>query len=132
MAQRIYDSLLAHEKKEMAAHACLIGPHKDDLLVDINGSPARYYGSQGQTRTACLSLKLAEREILFDDSGEYPVLLLDDVLSELDPVRRDFVLNKITGGQVMITCCEENLLHNEGRTFHIDNGQVISQTDEKA
>ena len=130
-ARQIYESLLAHEKKELAARACLVGPHKDDLLVDIGGSPARYYGSQGQTRTACLSLKLAEREIIYEDGGEYPVLLLDDVLSELDPVRRDFVLNKITGGQVMITCCEENLLHNEGRTFHIESGRVAGQYDGK-
>ncbi len=64
------------------------------------------FGSQGQTRTAAISLKLSERELLRRDTGEEPVLLLDDVLSELDATRQDFVLNQITSGQVLITCCE--------------------------
>lgn len=63
---------------------CLSGPHKDDLAAWIDGQPARQFASQGQTRTAALSLKLAERELFEDDTGQWPVLLLDDVLSELD------------------------------------------------
>lgn len=69
---------------ELDSRQCLSGPHKDDLAVEIDGNPAKTYGSQGQTRTAALSLKLAQREIFFQETGEWPVLLLDDVLSELD------------------------------------------------
>jgi len=129
IAQKIYDGLDAHRQKETQARALLVGPHKDDLEVIINGSPARYYGSQGQTRTACLSLKLAERDLIFNDSGEYPVLLLDDVLSELDAARRDFVLNRIKGGQVLITSCEENLLQKKGKTFIVEKGRIVRQSE---
>ena len=73
--------------------------------MDIDGVSARQYGSQGQTRTAALSLKLAQRELIQEDTGQWPVLLLDDVLSELDGKRQSFVLNRIRGGQVFITCC---------------------------
>jgi DNA replication and repair protein RecF len=114
---------------ELEARSCLAGPHKDDLLVDINGISAKTYGSQGQTRTAALSLKLAEREIAFRDQGEYPVLLLDDVLSELDPRRQEYVLNRIKGGQVFITCCEDERLETmeEGKVFHIHGGTIIGK-----
>lgn len=74
----------AHRQAELDSRQCLSGPHKDDLAVEIDGNPAKTYGSQGQTRTAALSLKLAQREIFFQETGEWPVLLLDDVLSELD------------------------------------------------
>ena len=99
-----------HREAELASRLCLSGPHKDDLLVFIDGREAKAYSSQGQTRTAALALKLAEREIYKNAAGEYPVLLLDDVLSELDPRRQEFVLNRIAGGQVFITCCEEDRL----------------------
>ena len=75
-------------------------PHKDDLVITIDGREAKSYSSQGQTRTAALALKLAEREIYQNATGEYPVLLLDDVLSELDPRRQEFVLNRIAGAGV--------------------------------
>lgn len=82
----------------------MTGPHKDDFDALLDGIPVKAFGSQGQTRTAAISLKLAERELLRRDMGEEPVLLLDDVLSELDAARQDFVLNQITSGQVFITC----------------------------
>jgi len=93
----------------------------------LNGMSAKMYGSQGQTRTAALSLKLAQREIVQAETGEWPVLLLDDVLSELDAKRQAFVLNRIQGGQVFITCCEEDKLDGlEGGTaFHIKDGKLI-------
>ena len=83
------------------------------------------FGSQGQTRTAAISLKLAEREIFRDDTGEEPVLLLDDVLSELDARRQDFVLNQIKTGQVFITCCETDRLTEIGAVTMIRNGAKI-------
>ena len=77
--------------------------------------------------TAALSLKLAEREIFREDAGEYPVLLLDDVLSELDPKRQEFVLNRIAGGQVFITCCEDDRLSSlaGGKVFHVRSGALV-------
>ena len=93
----------------------------------IAGQSARIYASQGQVRTAALSLKLAQREIFQEETGEWPVLLLDDVLSELDSRRQAFVLNHIRGGQVFITCCEEEKLEGleGGRAFHIRDGSIL-------
>ena len=117
----------AHLAAERASRLCLSGPHKDDVEVLINGRSARQYGSQGQVRTAALSLKLAEREIHKNAAGEYPVMLLDDVLSELDPRRQEYVLNRIRGGQVFITCCENDRLDTmlRGWVFHIRDGEVL-------
>ena len=95
--------------------------------MEVNGRSARQFCSQGQVRTAALSLKLADREIHRSAVGEYPVMLLDDVLSELDPRRQEYVLNRISGGQVFITCCENDRLDRlqAGRLFHIQNGEVL-------
>lgn len=119
----------SHRAAELESRQCLTGPHKDDLLVSINGQLTKQFGSQGQTRTAALSLKLAQRELFFQETGEYPVLLLDDVLSELDAGRQAFVLNHIQGGQIFITCCEPEKLHGLeiGKTFQIHGGKVIEQ-----
>ena len=127
----ILPELLAHQEShrraELESRMCLSGPHKDDLIVELDGRSARSYASQGQTRTAALSLKLASREIFFGDTGEWPVLLLDDVLSELDERRQEFVLSRIAGGQVFITCCEADKAGRlgDGKTFHIQNGGLI-------
>ena len=117
----------SHRQAELEARQCLSGPHKDDVEVTIGGLSARTYGSQGQTRTAALSLKLAQREIFQEETGQWPVLLLDDVLSELDARRQTFVLNRIRGGQVFITCCEEEKLEGleGGRAFHIQGGKLV-------
>ena len=117
----------AHRSAEIASRQCLSGPHKDDLLVEIDGQSAKSFASQGQTRTAALSLKLAAREIFQQDTGEYPVLLLDDVLSELDPRRQEFVLNRIRGGQVFITCCEDDRLASmmKGQVLQVRAGKLI-------
>ena len=129
--ESIYEALRQHQESHLAAERasrlCLSGPHKDDMEVLINGRSARQFGSQGQVRTAALSLKLAEREIHKNAVGEYPVMLLDDVLSELDPRRQEYVLNRIQGGQVFITCCENDRLDTmlHGRVFHIRNGEVL-------
>lgn len=120
----------SHAKAERDARSCLSGPHKDDLVARINGQPARQYASQGQTRTAALSLKLAERELFRDDTGQWPILLLDDVLSELDARRQDFVLRRITGGQVILTSCEApDGSFPEGRTLHIVQGKLVNDPE---
>lgn len=124
--------LLEHQRQhhyaELSSRQCLSGPHKDDVDVQLNGLSARTYASQGQTRTAALALKLAAREIHKEITGEYPVLLLDDVLSELDPKRQEYVLNRIGSGQVFITCCEEDRLSSllKGAVFHVKNGVVTT------
>ncbi len=117
----------AHRRAEIESRCCLSGPHKDELVVEIDGALAKSYASQGQTRTAALALKLAAREIFHADGGEWPVLLLDDVLSELDSRRQEFVLNRITSGQVFITCCEEEKLTQlrEGKAFRVEGGRLI-------
>lgn len=116
-----------HHQAELASRLCLSGPHKDDIAVTVNGLEARHFCSQGQVRTAALSLKLADREIHKNAIGEYPVMLLDDVLSELDPRRQEYVLNRIAGGQVFITCCENDRLDAllSGRVYHIREGRVL-------
>ena len=123
----LLDHQESHRQAELDSRQCLSGPHKDDLVVDVNGVSAKTYGSQGQTRTAALSLKLAQREIFQEETGEWPVLLLDDVLSELDAKRQSFVLNRIQGGQVFITCCEEEKLEGleGGKAFHIQGGRLV-------
>ncbi|MFU2433295.1 MAG: DNA replication/repair protein RecF, partial [Clostridiales bacterium] len=129
--ETIYDQLRAHQAShaaaERASRMCLSGPHKDDIAVTIGGVNARQFSSQGQTRTAALAFKLAEREIYREITSRTPLLLLDDVLSELDPRRQEYVLNRILGGQVFITCCEEDRLGTllSGKVFHISQGAVV-------
>ena len=112
--------------KTLDSAQCLTGAHKDDLEISVNGKPARAFASQGQTRTAALSLKLAEREIFLKETGEYPILLLDDVLSELDARRQEFVLNRIGGGQTLITCCEDEGISRRtgGRVLFVEGGRI--------
>lgn len=114
-----------HYRAELETAQCLTGPHKDDFTVSLTGIDLKAYGSQGQTRTAAISLKLAQRELMGREWGEEPVLLLDDVLSELDPGRQDFVLNQIVSGQVFITCCEPGRFTKLGKTIEISKGNVI-------
>ena len=122
---QLQDHLQSHYRAELDSGMCLTGPHKDDFDVSLGGISLKSYGSQGQTRTAAISLKLAQRDLMKRESGEEPLLLLDDVLSELDPGRQDFVLNQITNGQVFITCCEPGRFTKLGKTIQIEKGQVL-------
>lgn len=97
-------SLKINRKKDFEKKVTSCGPHRDDFNILINGIDARIYGSQGQQRTSVLTIKFASLEIIRDLTGEYPVLLLDDVLSELDINRQKYVLNKINNLQTVITC----------------------------
>lgn len=125
LTENLYEHLCAHEQAELASMQCLTGPHKDDFDVTLSGIQLKAYGSQGQTRTAAISLKLAERELMARELDEEPVLLLDDVLSELDQGRQDFVLNQIASGQVFITCCEPGRFTKLGRTIEISRGNIV-------
>ena len=119
------EHLQTHSRAELESCSCLSGPHKDDFVASLNGLSMSAFASQGQTRTATISIKLAERELLKRDTGEEPLLLLDDVLSELDGGRQDFVLNKLRSGQVFITCCETDRWTTMGQVLRIENGQIL-------
>ena len=125
LRDQLMEHMCSHERAELESAQCLTGPHKDDFTVTLSGIDLKAYGSQGQTRTAAISLKLAQRELMGRESGEIPVLLLDDVLSELDPGRQDFVLNQISQGQVFITCCEPGRFTKLGKTIEINKGNVV-------
>ena len=124
LCSQLQDHLESHYRAELQSMQCLTGPHKDDFDVALNNISLKSYGSQGQTRTAAISLKLAQRRLMARELGEEPVLLLDDVLSELDPGRQDFVLNQIEQGQVFITCCEPGRFTKLGKTIHIRQGEI--------
>lgn len=105
-----YDCLQQHLPEDIRRQATSVGPHRDDLLFSVGQGDLKKYGSQGQQRTAVLALKLSELEFIKSETGEYPVLLLDDVMSELDQSRRqallDFVRNRI---QTFITTTEPDI-----------------------
>ena len=122
---QLQDHLQSHYHAELSSVQCLTGPHKDDFDVMLNGISLKSYGSQGQTRTAAISLKLAQRKLMAREWGEEPILLLDDVLSELDARRQDFVLNQIEQGQVFITCCEPGRFTKLGKTIQIQQGTIL-------
>ncbi|MBE6915256.1 MAG: DNA replication/repair protein RecF [Ruminococcaceae bacterium] len=128
VSEAIYRHFCERKIVEIDSRICLVGPHRDDLDCLINGSSVRQFASQGQTRTAVLALKLAERNLFFEAMGEYPILLLDDVLSELDSKRQDFVLNQITNGQVFITSCDPSAekLSRSGKIFTMKQG-ILSE-----
>ena len=123
--RRLREHQESHYRAELESGQCLSGPHRDDFSACLGGLTIKNYGSQGQTRTAAISLKLAERELFRLDTGNEPILLLDDVLSELDAGRQNFVLNQIRSGQVFITCCEKDRLTDLGQVITIENGEVI-------
>ena len=122
-----YLSLLKNNlEREIKYGATLYGIHKDDLKIVLNGKDSRFYSSQGQQRSLALAMKMAEGEISREYSGEYPVFLFDDVLSELDDNRKSYILSKITGKQVIITACDKSGFDKtESCSFiRIENGRV--------
>nr|WP_319489596.1 DNA replication/repair protein RecF [uncultured Caproiciproducens sp.] len=106
-----------------------VGPHRDDIDITIDLQSARAFGSQGQKRSVVLALKLAEAEMLFRQTGERPIILLDDVMSELDSGRQDYLLNHLNSCQVFITCCEPGAVKQlrEGALFKMDGGTLIKK-----
>ena len=116
--------------QEVRRGMTLVGPHRDDLTFSINGKEVQTYGSQGQQRTTALSLKLAEIELMHEEIGEYPVLLLDDVLSELDTYRQTQLIETFQDKvQTFITTTGVEGIHasklRDANIFHVDGGQVI-------
>lgn len=116
--------------EELRRHTTCVGPHRDDTRIEIDGHSARGYASQGQQRTAALSLKLAELAVMREALGESPVLLLDDVMSELDVFRRRMLLARLSDVQTIITCTHPSDLGGAPaeRVYRVEGGRVCEET----
>lgn len=121
------ENLKNSRKDDIFSKTTTVGPHRDDLEILINNVSARSFGSQGQQRSCALALKLGEAEIIKNVTGETPVALLDDVMSELDEKRQDYVLNHINDRQVFLTCCDPSQVLRlcGGKSFLIKGGEII-------
>jgi len=123
---------LMNEKleQEIERQMILVGPHRDDLQILLNDRPGRLYASQGQQRSLVLSLKLAELELIRQEKGEYPLLLLDDVLSELDRFRRDYLIKFIDSShiQTLITMTSADNQLNLGTIYSVNKGHIRRET----
>ena len=111
--------------QELRAGFCLTGPHREDLEILIDGQPGKIYGSQGQQRSAVLALKLAEASVAGEVLGEHPVMLLDDVLSELDDARQTYLLTRIEDKQTFVTTCDSAAFaRTNGKLVFVEGGRV--------
>ncbi len=121
-----YEKLELAQEREIELGLSQYGTQRDDFKIMIDNREAKVYGSQGQQRTAVLTLKLSETEFIKSIKGEYPVLLLDDIMSELDISRRSYLSEKITGKQVLITCTDTDIIKSTNNTkiFKVSGGNV--------
>ena len=128
-----YNKLRASIEEDIRNGFTGCGVQRDDFCMNIDGKNSRLYGSQGQQRSCVLCLKMGECEIVAEAFDEKPVVLLDDVMSELDRKRQNFIMNCLEGMQVFITCCEVNDLKNfkEGKIFTVSEGRVLRQRYKK-
>lgn len=117
------------DRAERAKLQALAGPHRDDIGFFINDKDAKSFGSQGQQRSVILCLKMALVDMIYDRTGQYPVLLLDDILSELDKSRQSYLLSKIKGKQTIITCTNTTGMRKNKNTsyYTVENGVVIKK-----
>jgi DNA replication and repair protein RecF len=124
--EQFYEYLENHQQREIDFASSLFGIQRDDLVITINDNEARIYGSQGQQRTATLSMKMAQADYIHHVKGEYPVLLLDDIMSELDINRRMYLSKKIRDKQVLITCTDTDLIESTSETklFRVKGGTI--------
>ncbi len=127
MKQVYLRQLTENTEREILLGSTQYGIHKDDMEIVLNGKDARFFASQGQQRSIVLSMKLAEGEYSKNETGEYPVLLLDDILSELDPSRRAYVISGIRERQVIITSCDTSVSRRmrDGKRYHIKGGECV-------
>lgn len=125
--KKLYELLSAAHAREIGAGYTLWGPHKDDIDIKLNGVCARTFASQGQQRSLALAMKLAEGEISKHACGDYPVFLFDDVQSELDSHRRDYLVNRICDKQVILTTCEPSEMERmtEAKVIRVKGGEFF-------
>lgn len=127
-AENLKEALNSSRRTDIISGFTCFGPHRDDIEITINSLNARAYASQGQKRSAAITMKLAEAEIVGDTIGENPVVLLDDVMSELDSGRQNYVLNHLDKFQVFITCCEPDLKKfKKGKLFKMEKGTIAEK-----
>lgn len=114
------------QRREIERGSAICGIHRDDLKITVNGNDARLYASQGQQRTMVLSMIMAQTEYIYSMKDEYPILLLDDIMSELDKSRRQFLSQKIRDKQVLITCTDADLVEisDNVRLFEVKSGKI--------
>lgn len=124
--KKLKDNILRDREKGITS----VGPHRDDFNVFINDIDVKVFGSQGQQRTSILTMKFSSMKIIKEITGEYPVLLLDDVLSELDNNRKRYILSSISEIQTIITCTGiddlRNYLDDKAKIFNVSNGQILN------
>ena len=126
--ENLLSVLHAARRRDIAAGFCTSGPHRDDIAVTVNGRDARQFGSQGQQRSAVLSIKLAEAAAAYAVTDTQPVLLLDDVLSELDETRQAYLLNRMKDRQTIVTACDPALFERtNGRIYTMENGVLSAR-----
>ncbi len=124
--QEYIENLRKNRKIDIIKGITSYGVHRDDFYININNNLISAYGSQGQHRTAILSLKISELQIIYDEVGEYPILLLDDFMSELDNERRINLLENINNNQVIITCTDKNFFKGiKSKLYNVQNGKII-------
>lgn len=129
LATLLFHKLKETRKDDLAAGFTTVGPHRDDLEITVDGLSSRTYASQGQQRSIVLALKLAEAQVLGERLEEPPVVFLDDVMSELDAGRQDYLLNHLENKQVFITCCEPESVKRliGGGRCEVSGGRVTVQ-----
>jgi DNA replication and repair protein RecF len=119
------------QNREIQKGMTLCGPQRDDYEIFLDGKNIKLYGSQGQQRTAILSVKLSEIDIMKEETDEYPVLLLDDVLSELDAKRQEYLFNNLQKIQAFITCTDKNFFESKLKSnysyYYVNNGEIIEK-----
>lgn len=119
--KQLYESIVSARSKDKELGYSTVGPHRDDIKIEINGKDSRKFASQGQQRTVALALKLGEVVIYKNELGEPPILLLDDVLSELDIGRQKLLLEMTEGFQTILTCTEY-ALDDKGNRIFVNDG----------
>ena len=122
------NALNKFKDKEIKEKTCLVGPHRDDLLFYINGKNAKIYGSQGQQKSIVLALKMVQSELFYQQTGQYPVLLLDDITSEFDIKRRKYLMKQLENKQVIITGTEKSIVPTKlnPKIYKVEKG-IISE-----
>lgn len=124
--EKLKEKLKLNEKREIEQKECLIGPHREDIEFLINNLNAKLYASQGQQKTVALVHKIAEVELINEEIGEYPVLLLDDIMSELDKKRQKYILENIENMQIILTCTDSRVFKNKEnkKIIRVENGKI--------
>ena len=128
-AEKLLSALKTAREMDLRRVTTTVGPHRDDLGIFIGELDARFYASQGQVRTCALSLKLSEIDLIQSETGEAPILMLDDVMSELDPSRRRQLIKRLEGVQTLVTCTDKNDLAGAeiGKIFTVHRAVITEE-----